>query len=158
MASSERPTYEDLPSASPPAVGSVCTASVNNVDAVGKCMATLECGGESLPVPWFCPGTNLDCCVQVSPEAKKTFLENKKYLGKKCQTELEGKTLNGYCRYTSLCANDKLKSVKCESCPGPDNIQCCVNPDGSLPGPGKGLPPSPQPEPPKLTADTPGKI
>ena len=142
----DAPAYGDLPQSSVfpvAAVGSVCTASVNNVNAVGKCMATSECGGASLAVPWFCPGTTLDCCVQVAPEAKQTFLENKNYLGKTCQTQLEGKSLSGYCRYTSLCANDGLKSVKCDSCPGPDNIQCCVDPNGSPapPPPGTGTPP-----------------
>ena len=130
--SQNAPAYGDLPKSSrfPTTTGSVCTAFVNNVNAVGKCMASSECGGASLAIPWFCPGTNLDCCVKVAPEAKKTFLGNKQYLGKTCKTELGGKSLSGYCRYTSLCTNSGLKSVKCDSCPGPDNIQCCVDPNG----------------------------
>jgi GH24 family phage-related lysozyme (muramidase)/LAS superfamily LD-carboxypeptidase LdcB len=103
-----------------------CTASVNNVNVVGRCMAPSQCGGTSLSVPWFCPGmAGGECCVEVPSEAKNTFLENKQYLGMRCEAPLNNQQASGFCRYTSLCANDGLVSVP-GFCPGAENIQCCV--------------------------------
>ncbi|KAJ3317731.1 hypothetical protein HDV06_001285 [Boothiomyces sp. JEL0866] len=101
-----------------------CTASVNNKDVVGLCMPSSSCGGSKLSVPWFCKGSD-ECCVDVAPAEKATFAENKPYLGYSCTAPLDGNTLSGSCRYTSLCEHDGLASVP-GYCPGADNIQCCV--------------------------------
>ncbi|KAJ3310247.1 hypothetical protein HDV04_005186 [Boothiomyces sp. JEL0838] len=101
-----------------------CTASVNNNDVVGLCMPSSSCGDSKLSVPWFCKGSD-ECCVDVGADEKATFTENKPYLGYSCSAPVNGTTLSGSCRYTSLCEHDGLTSVS-GYCPGAENIQCCV--------------------------------
>jgi GH24 family phage-related lysozyme (muramidase)/LAS superfamily LD-carboxypeptidase LdcB len=136
--------------------GSLCLASVNNVNVGGKCVKAAQCTGSSLSVPSFCPGqAGLECCVQVDSSAKKTFVENKPFLGKSCQAPLNGVTSKGTCRYTSLCANDGSVSVP-GFCPGATNIQCCVGtPKTKKPSPFLPQQPPKTPNTPKPPANQP---